>query len=319
MLASAHRQAGRKVPLAEILGRTGANVKCDVAAGLQIHVFLRAEFLCPRFSPKSKRAPKNVKLAAQPNSRAQSLVQRILSELLSIRRADRGASLPTAVSMVVDFVYALSAKRREEAVMPVELARREFLAGMVAMTAAKATSRFAPRDDANSPFRVAVINDEISQDFGHACEVASREFGMDWIELRGMWKKNIVNLDEKEVAEAQRILEKYQLKVTDIASPLFKVDWPGRRNPNSAKPRVLARTLRLTSRTKFWSAPSRWRNRFRPIACAASISGGWRIRLRIARPSTTNCGMRPPRRRRRESSCCWKMKWPATRRLRRRR
>ena len=30
---------------------------------------------------------------------------------------------------------------------------------------------------------------------------------MGWIELRGMWNKNIVNLDEKEVAEASRILE----------------------------------------------------------------------------------------------------------------
>ena len=27
--------------------------------------------------------------------------------------------------------------------------------------------------------------------------------------IRGMWKKNIVSLDEKEVAEARRILEKY--------------------------------------------------------------------------------------------------------------
>ena len=79
----------------------------------------------------------------------------------------------------------------------------------------------------NSPFRVAVINDEISQDFGHACEVASREFGMEWIELRSMWNKNILRLDAKEVAEARRILEKYKLRVTDIASPLFKVDWPG--------------------------------------------------------------------------------------------
>ena len=111
--------------------------------------------------------------------------------------------------------------------MPVQFARREFLAGMVAVTAAKAASRFAPLSEAGSPFRISVINDEISQDFGHACEVASREFGMGWIELRGMWKKNIVNLDEKEVAEARRILKKYQLKVTDIASPLFKVDWPG--------------------------------------------------------------------------------------------
>ena len=78
-----------------------------------------------------------------------------------------------------------------------------------------------------SAFRVTVINDEISQDFGRACEVASREFGMDWIELRGMWNKNLLRLDSKEVDEARRILEKNKLRVTDIASPLFKVDWPG--------------------------------------------------------------------------------------------
>src|SRR5246127_51139 len=77
----------------------------------------------------------------------------------------------------------------------------------------------------NSPFRIAVINDEIGQDFGRSCEVAALEFGMNWIELRGMWNKNLLNLDAKEVAEARRILEKYKLRVTDIASPLFKVDW----------------------------------------------------------------------------------------------
>jgi sugar phosphate isomerase/epimerase len=98
---------------------------------------------------------------------------------------------------------------------------------MVAVTAAKAVSRFVPMPETDSPFRISVINDEISQDFGHACEVASHEFGMGWMELRGMWKKNIVSLDEREVAEARRLLEKYYLKVTDIASPLFKVDWPG--------------------------------------------------------------------------------------------
>src|SRR5437899_12662407 len=110
--------------------------------------------------------------------------------------------------------------------MPARLTRRDFVAGMV-VTATAAASRFSPMAESASPFHVSVINDEISQDFGHVCEVASREFGMGWIELRGMWKKNIVNLGAKEVAEARRILEKYQLKVTDIASPLFKVDWPG--------------------------------------------------------------------------------------------
>lgn len=79
----------------------------------------------------------------------------------------------------------------------------------------------------NSPFRVAVINDEISQDFGHAVDVASREFGMQWIELRGMWNKNILKLDSKEIDEARQILERAKMRVTDIASPVFKVDWPG--------------------------------------------------------------------------------------------
>ncbi len=120
--------------------------------------------------------------------------------------------------------------------MTVRESRREFMSGLCAAgvtalagpwlgTRAAADDRQAQR--IKSPFRVAVINDEISQDFGRACEVASREFGMEWIELRGMWNKNILNLDPKEIAEAQRILKAYQLRVTDIASPLFKVDWAG--------------------------------------------------------------------------------------------
>jgi L-ribulose-5-phosphate 3-epimerase len=79
----------------------------------------------------------------------------------------------------------------------------------------------------SSLFRIAVISDEITQDFGRACDIAAHEFTMGWIELRGLWNKNIMNLDSKEVGEARRILEGYKLRVTDIASPLFKVDWPG--------------------------------------------------------------------------------------------
>lgn len=79
----------------------------------------------------------------------------------------------------------------------------------------------------NSPFRVAVITDEITQDLGRALEIASKDFGMDWVELRGLWNKNIMALDAKEIEEARQLLEKYHLRVTDIGSPLFKVDWPG--------------------------------------------------------------------------------------------
>lgn len=78
-----------------------------------------------------------------------------------------------------------------------------------------------------SPFQLAVITDEISQDFGRAVEMAAKEFGLGFVEIRGLWNKNIVNLDSKEIAEVKRLLSKFELKVTDIASPLFKTDWPG--------------------------------------------------------------------------------------------
>ena len=78
-----------------------------------------------------------------------------------------------------------------------------------------------------SPFRVTVITDEITQDLGRALEIVSQDFGLDWVELRGLWNKNIMALDAKEIAEARRLLERYHLRVTDIGSPLFKVDWPG--------------------------------------------------------------------------------------------
>jgi sugar phosphate isomerase/epimerase len=78
-----------------------------------------------------------------------------------------------------------------------------------------------------SSFKVAVISDEISPDFDHACHVAAEEFGLSWIELRSMWGKSLMDLASDQVGEVQKILSKYKLQVTDIASPLFKTDWPG--------------------------------------------------------------------------------------------
>jgi L-ribulose-5-phosphate 3-epimerase len=76
-------------------------------------------------------------------------------------------------------------------------------------------------------FNVSVLSDEISQDFGRALEVASKEFGLGYVDLREINAKNIMNWDAKEVAEARRLLEKYRVRVACIASPIFKVDWPG--------------------------------------------------------------------------------------------
>lgn len=106
--------------------------------------------------------------------------------------------------------------------------RRSFLRGAGMTAAACATRpRFGKAEASKSPFRIAVINDEISPDFDRACYVASHDFGMSWIELRSMWGKNVMDLSAAEIGEAKKILAKYNLRVTDIASPFFKTDWPG--------------------------------------------------------------------------------------------
>lgn len=115
--------------------------------------------------------------------------------------------------------------------------RRTFLA---AAAAALAATRLPAQSKSACPFRLAVINDEISPDFDHACSVAANDFGLHWIELRSLWGKTVTELTPQQTADAQAILAKYSLRVTDIASPLFKCDWPGappsKHSPKNAKP-----------------------------------------------------------------------------------
>ena len=106
-----------------------------------------------------------------------------------------------------------------------KVSRRQFVAGAAGVAASVAlTMRVLAQ---SSPFRISVINDEISPDFDHACYVVAHDFGLSWIELRSMWGKNTLALSDAEIAESKKILAKYNLQVTDIASPLGKTDWPG--------------------------------------------------------------------------------------------
>ena len=78
-----------------------------------------------------------------------------------------------------------------------------------------------------APFKVGVISDEVSQDFDHACYVIAKEWGLRFVELREVWGKNLQVISDAQIAEARTILTKYGLAVTDVSSPLYKVDWPG--------------------------------------------------------------------------------------------
>jgi L-ribulose-5-phosphate 3-epimerase len=124
---------------------------------------------------------------------------------------------------------------------PMEYPRRSVLAGLglaaleaVMPPLAKKAEAFSPTAPLAAktgtgacPFRLAVINDEITQDFQKACQIVSRDFGLQWIELRSAWNKNMTELNAKELEDARKLLGEYKLQVTDIASPLFKTDWPG--------------------------------------------------------------------------------------------
>ncbi len=104
--------------------------------------------------------------------------------------------------------------------------RRDLL-GTSALAAAALAAPIRAFAQKSSPFRVSVITDEISPDFDHACSIAANDFGLGWVELRALWGKTVTDLDSTDVGRAQAILGKYNLRVTDIASPLFKVDFPG--------------------------------------------------------------------------------------------
>ena len=104
--------------------------------------------------------------------------------------------------------------------------RRKFLGGLGGVALANGTTGWPLMAATQSTLKLGVINDEITQDFDHALAVA-RELGLQFVELRGMWNKNLMDLKEDEIKEARRLLTKYGVKVTDIASPFMKVDAPG--------------------------------------------------------------------------------------------
>ena len=109
--------------------------------------------------------------------------------------------------------------------MTQSVSRRHFLEGSLAASAALALSPRALA--AESSFKIGVISDEISDDFDHACYIIARQWNLRFVELRGVWGKNLQMISDAQIAEAKKIIAKYGLTVTDIASPLFKSGFPG--------------------------------------------------------------------------------------------
>jgi sugar phosphate isomerase/epimerase len=71
-------------------------------------------------------------------------------------------------------------------------------------------------------FKLSVISDEVSQDIRVVASFA-RKFNLEGVEIRSVWGKSPQHL-LPEANEVRRVLSEYGLKVSAIASPLFKAD-----------------------------------------------------------------------------------------------
>lgn len=93
---------------------------------------------------------------------------------------------------------------------------------------------FAQTLKPRTAWKLGVITDEISQDFAQALEFL-RSYSLGQCELRELWGKNIMNASGEELGRTKKLLRKYGIRVSNLASPLFKYDLPGMPAPASQR------------------------------------------------------------------------------------
>lgn len=70
--------------------------------------------------------------------------------------------------------------------------------------------------------RLSIITDEVSQDLEHALKII-KELGAEYVELRTLWNRYVVELTDSEFSEAISLIKRYGLSVSHICSPTFKI------------------------------------------------------------------------------------------------
>jgi sugar phosphate isomerase/epimerase len=97
---------------------------------------------------------------------------------------------------------------------------------MLAMAGAALPARLLGQNLKPDPFwKLGVITDEISQDFEQALAFLTL-YSLRFCELRELWGKNIMNASQQELERAKQLLREHGIRVTNIASPIFKYDLP---------------------------------------------------------------------------------------------
>jgi sugar phosphate isomerase/epimerase len=90
--------------------------------------------------------------------------------------------------------------------------------------AAVASRLVADSMDAHG-FKLGIITDELTGQLNEALDFIS-SYHLRWCELREMWGKNIMNSSREELDRARDLLARHGIRVSEIASPLFKWNCP---------------------------------------------------------------------------------------------
>ena len=79
--------------------------------------------------------------------------------------------------------------------------------------------------------KLGIITDELTEDFEKALDFISSH-SLAYCEVRELWQKNVVKLSQEELDRAKQLIERHRLKVSEIASPIFKYHLPGMPSPH---------------------------------------------------------------------------------------
>lgn len=105
------------------------------------------------------------------------------------------------------------------------ITRRDFLRNSAAAPLVGIVSSLRAQSMKRLSFMLGVITDEISDDLDLALDFIVT-YHLHGCELRDIWGKNIMNMKPADLARARHLIRDYNLKVSDIGSPIFKYNLP---------------------------------------------------------------------------------------------
>lgn len=70
-------------------------------------------------------------------------------------------------------------------------------------------------------YTISAFGDEIAEPLEEQCRVM-RELKIDHLELRAAWGKNVLHLDDDDVARVQRVCAEYDMSISSLGSPIGK-------------------------------------------------------------------------------------------------